>query len=562
MVEGHQQVLLSALMNGRADLPVDERDFTEPNRTIFQAWRRLSGNRGLLAVQDELKRLRKFKQVGGEARLSFIYNLTHDPDSVAYALEEVLEASRERLAREVVARYSKGELTAEELHQLLAEILARGAPAGEEPIDEFPEPPSEVAFHGLAGDIVRAVSPHTEASDVALLIQVLAVFGNVIGRNAYALADAARHYMNLFVVLVGETSKSRKGTSWAHIWRIFRRTDEDWAKNCISNGLSSGEGVIWNVRDAITTTASVRKGKKKGKRKKAEPDEEGLRTRVIDAGVSDKRLCVVEGEFAQVLKVMSREGNTLSPVIRSAWDSGNLRSMTKNSPARATGAHVSIIGHITRDEQRRLLTETEAANGFANRFPFLAVRRSKILPEGGHIEDENLNALVKRLHEAIEFARTAGKITRSAEARKLWAACYEQLSEGKRGMLGAITARAEAQVLRLSCLFALLDCSTTIGLDHHRAAMALWNYAEQSARWIFGAVTGDQQADRILAALRAAGRNGMTQTQIVGDVFSRHITSAELSSALRILEQSGFARPVVERTGERGAPATKWFATT
>lgn len=191
---------------------------------------------------------------------------------------------------------------------------------------------------------------------------------------------------------------------------------------CLASGLSSGEGIIWAVRDQVT-------------------DDDG---EVTDVGVSDKRLCVAEGEFAQVLKVMAREGNTLSAVIRSAWESGNLRSMTKNSPARATGAHISIIGHITRDEYRRLLTESEAANGFANRFLPVAVRRSKVLPEGGRIHDENLNELVMRLHKAIEFACNTDEITRSDAARKLWDACYEDLSEGKPGLLGAITARAEA----------------------------------------------------------------------------------------------------------------------
>jgi hypothetical protein len=91
---------------------------------------------------------------------------------------------------------------------------------------------------------------------------------------------------------------------------------------------------------------------------------------------------VTEGEFANALKVMTREGNALSPLIRSAWETGKLRTLVKNSPARATDAHISIIGHITRQEQRRLLTETESANGFANRFCFMAVDRSKCLPEG------------------------------------------------------------------------------------------------------------------------------------------------------------------------------------
>jgi hypothetical protein len=213
--------------------------------------------------------------------------------------------------------------------------------------------------------------------------------------------------MNTFAVLVGESSKARKGTSWRHVLRIFERVDEQWKADCVTNGLSSGEGLIWDVRDPITRTF---KNKKTGEEERE----------ITDCGINDKRLCVVEGEFANVLKVMTREGNTLSPVIRSAWDSGNLRSMTKNSPARATGAHISIIGHITKDELRRLLTETESANGFGNRFLWLAVRRSKCLPEGGNIETENLNDLVKRLHGAIEFARSAaGEVTRSEGAREL-----------------------------------------------------------------------------------------------------------------------------------------------
>ena len=419
---------------------------------------------------------------------------------------------------------------------LAAQVMQDGSDSAE--IDSFPEPPSEVAFYGLAGDIVRRIEPHTEASSAALLVQVLTAFGNIIDHYAHAVADGARHFMNLFVTLVGETSKSRKGTSWAHVRRIFRRADEDWAKNRIASGLSSGEGLIHAVRDKATKT-----------------DESG--EKITDAGERDKRLCVVEGEFAQVLKVMSREGNTLSPVIRSAWDTGNLRSMTKNSPTRATGAHISIIGHITRDENSRLLNATETANGFGNRFCFVAVRRSKVLPEGGHIQDENLNDLVKRLHEAIEFARTAGRVTRNDEARALWRIVYEQLSEGKPGLLGAITARAEAQVLRFSCIYALLDCSTKITADHHRAALALWNYCDRSAQWTFGSVTGDSNADRILLALRVAGSSGMTRTQIFGDVFQRNISSKDLTAALQLLGRSKAASWQSETTG--GKPRERWF---
>ena len=87
-----------------------------------------------------------------------------------------------------------------------------------------------------------------------------------------------------------------------------------------------------------------------------------------DPGVSDKRLLVIEEEFVRVLASMGRESNTLSAVLRQAWDSGDLRTMTKSSPARSTGAHISIVAHVTCDELRRAMAETEHTNGFANRF--------------------------------------------------------------------------------------------------------------------------------------------------------------------------------------------------
>src|SRR4051794_19936941 len=75
----------------------------------------------------------------------------------------------------------------------------------------------EAAYYGLAGDVVRTISPHTEADPVAILIQVLIYFGNLVGRSPHFRVGADDHRANLFGVLVGESSKGRKGTSgsWA-----------------------------------------------------------------------------------------------------------------------------------------------------------------------------------------------------------------------------------------------------------------------------------------------------------------------------------------------------------
>jgi len=202
------------------------------------------------------------------------------------------------------------------------------------------------ALYGLPGDVVQVFEPHTEADPVAVLANLLCAFGSVIGRGAFARVGATEHHLKLFVGLVGETAKGRKGESWGPVKVLTEGVDPGWASERVMGGLSSGEGLIYAVRDEVR---DERKGEEV----------------VLDPGEPDKRLLAVEGELAGLLKVMTREGNTLSPTIRQAWDGDRPRTMTKNSPTRATGAHVSIIGHVTKAELLRHLGATEAANGFA-----------------------------------------------------------------------------------------------------------------------------------------------------------------------------------------------------
>jgi hypothetical protein len=212
---------------------------------------------------------------------------------------------------------------------------------------DWPAPPDEAAFYGLAGDIVRAIEPHTEADPMALLSQFLTFFGNALGRTAHFKAERDKHYPNLFVVLVGTSAKGRKGTSMGHILDLFHAVDEEWVTNHTPSGLSSGEGLIWEVRDPIEKQHSI---KKDGR-------VTGYEMVIEDKGVTDKRLMVIEEEFGSPLKIMAREGNTLSPTLRRVWNTGDLQVMTKNNPAKATGAHISIVGHITKNELLRHLNQ-------------------------------------------------------------------------------------------------------------------------------------------------------------------------------------------------------------
>lgn len=404
----------------------------------------------------------------------------------------------------------------------------------------------EAALYGLAGEVVRLIEPHTEADPCALLFQFHAAIGSVIGRAPYFQVEGDRHHVNLNTILVGDTAKGRKGTSWGQVRRLLKAVDETWAAKRCASGLSSGEGLKYHVRDARTERKPI---KGKGGRVTDYQEVE------VDAGVRDKRLLVTEGEFARALRVIERDGNTLSDVIRMAWDTGDLRDLVKHDPIVATGAHISIIGHITRQELLRYLTSTEAGNGFANRFLWVCVRRSKELPEGGTLHSVDQGPLLRQLAKVVGFARSVAEVKRDTDAREIWRAAYHELSASQPGLLGTVTARGEAQVVRLSLLYALLDLSDVIRKEHLLAALALWKYAEDSAAHIFGAATGDRVADRIDAALRESPE-GLTREEL-RQLFNRNEKSERIGQALDLLREAGRVMCIQEKnTG--GRPAERW----
>lgn len=420
------------------------------------------------------------------------------------------------------------------------------------PARVWPVPMGAEARHGFVGEVLATIEPHTEADPHALLVQLLVAFGNVIGRGAGFRAEADFHSTVLYAVIVGETAKARKGTSLGYIRRLIATADSDYIEQRLEGGLSSGEGLVYAVRDATTKLVHPKKDD-------LEHEGEEWIEEITDPGIEDKRLLVLEGEFAQALKVMARPGNTLSPAMRNLWDHGKAGSLTKTDRTKCTDAHVSIVGHIVRDELRRELSSTEMCNGFANRIMFVCARRSKVLPEGGDLDDGTLDMLAFRFAQAVADAKTIGKggpLTRDDSARALWHEVYEPLSEGRPGMLGAVTARAEAIVMRVATVYAVLDGRTQIGVEHLQAALAVWRYCEQSARYVFGDAVGDPVADEILDALRSRPE-GMTRDDIY-NLLGRHRSRERTSSALATLAEAGMA--VMEKQATSGRPIERWRA--
>jgi hypothetical protein len=145
-------------------------------------------------------------------------------------------------------------------------------------------------------------------------------------------------------------------------------------------------------------------------------------------------------------------------------------AITRNSPLKATGAHISIVGHCTPQELRQEVRSTDMASGFLNRFIVLLVRRSRMLPEGGRVDPVTCEALVRRFVAASDHARRVDVLTRTEEARAHWQTVYADLTRERPGLIGAVCSRATAHVLRLSMLYALADHSPQIRLCDQQAA--------------------------------------------------------------------------------------------
>ena len=256
-------------------------------------------------------------------------------------------------------------------------------------------------------------------------------------------------------------------------------------------------------------------------------------------------------------RIQRREGNILSAIVRQAWESGNLHILTKNSPVQATGSHISLIGHITQDELRSELRATDEANGYANRFLFVSAERKRLLPRGGRIDQNKVRPIIKRLRDAVWFAQRCGELEFSRTAAMLWDKKYERLTAENPRVTGTIVSRAEAQVLRISVVYALLDRSRLVKTRHLRAALAVWRYCAHSARYIFGGVMGDRIADRILQALRRE-REGMTRTGTSVTSSRRNLNAARIARALNFLSQYQLAAFSKEET--EGRPIEKWSA--
>jgi len=494
---------------------------------------------------NQAAQMRDFSQAEDPSIVIAKLNAEIEAEEMRLDAEDLASVPRKDLEKGVLKAIAAGDADREKLLSMALEIQA-GLMAGPEDcrVENESEPRSWPVLSpaalpdGVVADFINLACENSEADPAAVLTTFLVRFGIEAGSGPHVMIGETKHTAHEFTVIVGDSAKARKGTSAGPVKSIFSGIE-----GCkVSPGpLSSGEGIIYAVRDEIREWRVDKK------------TCVGAWV-VTDPGVDDKRLFILDEEFSSALSATKREGNTLSSILRCLWDSGNAEPLTKSNKIKTTNSHIGVVTHTTLFELKKRLTENEQLNGFGNRFLWVCAKRNGIVPIPRQIDEHQKWKITSQIADRLSKARTAGVMAFTSDAEQLWVTEYPRLSMAHEGLSGCMVNRAEAHVIRLSLIYALIAGHSSIEVDDLTAALSFWRYCYESALYVFGGSYADSAKNKIFSALQEADGNCMTKSDIRTAVFSGHISKERLSEVIEQMADAGIVSVESEPTG--GAPRT------
>lgn len=412
--------------------------------------------------------------------------------------------------------------------------------------------PDPACLHGLVGDVARAGSSTTEANSFAVAANFITFMGCAVGRGPYMPVGNTWHHARIFGLHVGRSGRGRKGDAVSLISRIetaMKEISKDATPQVHRGGLSSREGLVSLIHDGYSDGS-----------KEVEP-------------IRDKRLLVVESEFANVLQQSRREGNTLSSALRDCWDGVSMKPATKSSRLWATDPHIGLMGAITPGELLGLMASRELTNGFANRFLMFWAERTKMLAFPCATPQEEVDTLARRVLRVLDFCKAERwaekdhmRVNLSSSARERYEFLYNsELNDNSAGeRITALVERRAPMLLRLAMIFALCDLTATVEVPHINAALSWIRFSVDSIKFIFGSASDEMQmletnetAQKIIAFLAAKTR--VTRSRITTECFQGHVNKTRIDAALDELLKCSPPRIQVQEDRSGGGRPTKFY---
>ena len=464
----------------------------------------------------------------------------------------------------------------ENLHKVLDALLPAPSTEEDDDPDQTRSPPQTTPgmFPGLLKEIIKECCSRSEAVPVAVCAHVLMRFAALVGPMVYLPIGDERRRLNEFMLMIGPTGLG-KGASGHGPKRIFKRVEEylqlDLDRQLQagksqgvnrfsqlkvhSGGLSSGEGLAAALEDG-----------------KAGSDD--------NPPVTDKRLFVLEPEFSNIMSLCQRVGNTLSIVLRNAFDGMPIQPLTKRDKVKVSDPFVCLLANITDKElTRHEQGDMMAANGMLNRFLILWQQPTRDVPFPDPIPDERVDHLARQLADQIIAARRGHHETHyqrirslswclnlNESARRYWSRHYSALiNRPDAEQVQALTRRHRLHALILGGLFALLEGHTIIQKAHLKTALAWVDYSRQSVTYAYQSQRLQQQAEenhraarRILYAVVLLNqKHGRCTRTDLHNFYQRKLKAAAITQALETL--MNWIPPLVIQTADTLASGRSVF---
>jgi hypothetical protein len=403
------------------------------------------------------------------------------------------------------------------------------------------------ALHGILKDITRAACDETEAVPSSVAIHVLGRFAATIGRTAYIQIGDEVRYLNFDALIVGPTGRGRKGTSAEMPRQLFRRAE--WLQGAAPvrelTALSTGEGLIHQVRDP----------------------RYGNEGELVDKGEGDKRLLCDISEFAGVLSVAKRETQTITMVLRDAFDGRPLTTPTKTSFNCATGAHIAVVGSVPETELAKFLSKTDMTNGLANRFGMFYSTRQQVVATPRGVPPEVMDHLARRIQAALNNAVNQRLIDMTPSAKDLWEAMYADLNdETHPPLIASLLARQDLYTRIFAALISLVNGKSIVDVEHLMAAQAWMRYWKDTVNFVFSSSESNENMkrmrvlmDNIVQAITTLGRVNVSHTDLTKRLTNNYSKSCpvkreHVKAALELLQRESPPRIVAEPVTTDGRP--------
>ncbi|WP_312283570.1 DUF3987 domain-containing protein [Candidatus Igneacidithiobacillus taiwanensis] len=394
-----------------------------------------------------------------------------------------------------------------------------------------PVPDIAAMLYGIIGEIGKAGAAGREVHPVAVAAAALAWLSAEVGRDIYLPIGDTYHHARLFLLHVGRTARGGKGDSLGLVKRIrseVARTHDGLLGQEHNGGLSTREGITLSIHDGYTL------GKQEF------------------PAITDKRLWIVESEFANVLAQGKRDGNTLLPALRDLWDGISLKPLNKSSRIWVSDPHVSLLGNITPHELRARFEKGEIMGGTLNRLMIIWAERTCLVPFPAQTNDGTVADLAGKVASALCWAKgeypnkqNSRMASISPAAADLWMSEYKRLRAPHPAgeIIAAATERRAAYAMRIALLFAILDQSLTIEAHHLRAGIAWADYGAESAAYVLAVLDGDsrnrEKESKLLEFLGNQPGKEADRWAITKVCFKNRLSGADLDKILTPLLEDG-----------------------